>query len=56
MKLLGGKGGKKMKKILKKKIKASSNAVRYFSGELIYYFKPMIFIDGTKGICKWSCN
>lgn len=45
-----------MKKELKKKVKSSSNAIRYFSGELLIYWKPMSFDDGTQGKCKYSCN
>ena len=45
-----------MKKVLKKKIKSSSNAVRYFSGELVQYWKPEHFEDGTTGKCHYTCN
>lgn len=44
-----------MKKILKKKIKSSSNAVRYFTAELKKFVKTEFFEDGTTGKCTWSC-
>lgn len=36
-------GGEKMKKLLAKKMKKSSNAIRYFSGENLT--KPMYTVD-----------
>lgn len=45
-----------MKKTLKKKKKPCSKAVIYFSDELIYYWKPMIFDNSVPGRCKWSCS
>lgn len=49
-----------MKKVLrKKKTKTSSNVVRYFTqennGTLIKYRKQMKFLDGTLGMCWFSC-
>ena len=44
-----------VKKILKKKIKSSSNAVRYFTAELKKFVKTEFFEDGTTGKCTWSC-
>lgn len=54
--LYARKEGNIMKKVLKKKIKASSNAVRYFSGELVKYTKPESFDDGTTGRCTYTCG
>lgn len=45
-----------MKKILKKRMKSTAYAVRYFSGELIQYWKPENFADGSTGTCHYSCK
>ncbi len=45
-----------MKKTLKKKMKSSSKAVRYFSQELISYTVPIQFANGMAGACTYSCS
>lgn len=45
-----------MKKHLKKKIEKKTNSIRYFSGELIEYWKQMTFADGTVGKCHYTCG
>ncbi len=45
-----------MKKTLKKKMKSSVLAVRYFSEELIQFTKTEVFDDGSTGTCTWSCS
>lgn len=45
-----------MKRVLKKKLKSCSKAIIYFSDELLIYWKPMTFPDGTTGRCKYSCS
>lgn len=45
-----------VKKILKKTMKSSLNAIRYFSGELVKYRKEEHFEDGSSGDCWYVCT
>lgn len=50
-----------MKKILKKKIKNSSNALRYFSSELIKSYDTIVILNITTGVatgrlCPVPCS
>lgn len=44
-----------MKKELKKKLKPSTNAIRYFSGELLTYTVPIQLMYG-QAACTYSCS
>jgi len=45
-----------MKKQLTKKMKSSSNAVHYFSQELMSVSIKIDFGNGVQGVCTYSCN